>query len=75
MSNEDPLGAVVISAREIYDEVKGMREDIRPLIDSTRAMNEKLGDHESRIRSIERWKYAIPAATILSLGAAFYSKS
>lgn len=26
------------------------------------------GDHEKRIRSIERWKYAVPASFIITIG-------
>jgi hypothetical protein len=72
---EDPLG-VTIGAREIYDAVLGVREDVRSLKQDNASVNETLDDHESRIRSIERWKYGVPVATLSGLiatGAALYS--
>jgi hypothetical protein len=69
MSEQDPLG-VNISAREIYDQIVGLRDDVRSLVQSNAAVQTTLDDHESRIRSVERWKYAVPTATIGSVVAA-----
>jgi anti-sigma-K factor RskA len=74
MTAEDPLG-VVISARDIYDELVGMRDDVRSLAQSSRTAEERQNDHESRIRSLERWRYGIPAsvvAAVVAAGAAMY---
>jgi hypothetical protein len=60
---EDSLG-VTIGAREIYDQVVGLRDDVRSLVQSNDAVQETLTDHEDRLRSVERWKYAVPTATI-----------
>jgi hypothetical protein len=65
MSN-DPLG-VTISAREIYDEIVGMREDVRSLTQTSKTVGEQLTDHEKRIRSVERWKYALPVVTLTGI--------
>jgi hypothetical protein len=67
---------VTIGAREIYDAVLGVREDVRSLKQDRENVNDTLDDHESRIRSVERWKYGIPVATLSGLvatGAAIYS--
>lgn len=63
MSDQDPLG-VNISAREIYDQIVGLRDDVRSLVQSNAAVQTTLDDHETRIRSVERWKYAVPTATV-----------
>jgi hypothetical protein len=63
MSDQDPLG-VNISAREIYDQIVGLRDDVRSLVQSNAAVQTALDDHETRIRSVERWKYAVPTATV-----------
>jgi hypothetical protein len=63
MPEQDPLG-VNISAREIYDQIVGLRDDVRSLVQSNAAVQTTLDDHESRIRSVERWKYAVPTATV-----------
>jgi hypothetical protein len=63
MPDQDPLG-VNISAREIYDQIVGLRDDVRSLVQSNAAVQTTLDDHETRIRSVERWKYAVPTATV-----------
>lgn len=32
-------------------------------------LKEDTADHESRLRSVERWKYAIPASVLVLAGA------
>jgi hypothetical protein len=63
MSEQDPLG-VTISAREIYDQIVGLRDDVRSLVQSNAEVGKTLEDHETRLRSVERWKYAVPTATV-----------
>jgi hypothetical protein len=55
---------VTISAREIYDQIVGLRDDVRSLVQSNAAVTETLADHETRLRNVERWKYAVPTATV-----------
>jgi hypothetical protein len=69
MSNSDPLG-VTIGAREIYDELVGMREDVRSLTQTSESVAHKLDDHEERLRVLERWKYALPTAAVSGVLAA-----
>lgn len=70
MADESEGLGVVISPREIYDEIVGMREDVRSLTQSSRSTNETLDDHENRLRSIERWKYALPLSALAAVGSA-----
>lgn len=66
---DDPLG-VVISAREIYDQIVGVRDDVRTLAQTNTTSVGTIADHETRIRSIERWKYAIPISALSGIVAA-----
>jgi hypothetical protein len=59
----DPL-VVTISGRDIYDQIIGLRDDVRSLVQSNDAVQEQLSDHETRLRSVERWKYAVPTALV-----------
>lgn len=63
---QDPLG-VTIGAREIYDQVIGLRDDVRSLVQSSEDVEKTLDDHEQRLRGIERWKYSVPAAALTSV--------
>ncbi|MFK0289526.1 hypothetical protein ACIQU6_03420, partial [Streptomyces sp. NPDC090442] len=67
--DQDPLG-VHIGAREIYDEVVGLREDVRTMGQQGEAVRQELADHETRIRDLERWKYALPIAAVSGVVAA-----
>jgi hypothetical protein len=69
MADEDNLGVVTISAREIYNEIVGMRDDLRSLAQARRDDSATLDDHETRIRSVERWKYGIPVTAVASVVA------
>jgi hypothetical protein len=69
MSEQDPLG-VTISAREIYDQIVGLRDDVRSLVQSNQEVSKTLDDHEDRIRSVERWKYSVPVAALGAVASA-----
>lgn len=69
MTERDPLGAVHISGREIYDQIIGLREDVRGLTQTSEAVRTELADHEERLRAIERWRYGAPAAVVIGLGS------
>lgn len=66
--DNEPFG-VTISAREIYDQIVGLRSDVQTLTQSNENVTETLGDHEERIRGIERWKYGFPVAIVAALGS------
>ncbi|WP_433329939.1 hypothetical protein [Spirillospora sp. CA-294931] len=83
MTSPDPLG-VQIGAREIYDEVKSARDEVRAvgskvdrLVDGHDGLRSDiddvrtdLADHETRIRSVERARWPLPSlGVLLALGA------
>jgi len=62
-----------ITNRDVWMEVIKMRQDLAPTIQNASAVP----DHENRIRSLERWKYGIPAGivgVIVSLVKTFWTK-
>lgn len=61
---------VTISAREIYDEIVGMRDDVRSLIQANESLVRTQEDHEQRLRGIERWKYSVPVAALAAVSSA-----
>ncbi len=40
----------------------------------TREVERFSGDHEKRVRSLEKWKYAVPVSSLLVLAAFFGGK-
>jgi len=65
----DPFG-VHIGAREIYDQLVGLRDDVRSLVQDREDTDRVLEDHEDRLRAIERWKYGVPLAALAALCSA-----
>lgn len=61
---DNDLGTVTIGAREIYDELVAMRSDVRLSSQSLATVSATLADHEDRVRSLERWRYSVPAALV-----------
>jgi hypothetical protein len=60
---------VTITFRDMYDEIVGMRADVQSLTQTRESTADTLDDHESRLRSIERWKYGIPVTTICAVAS------
>lgn len=61
----DSLGPVTIGAREIYDELKtvGVKVDkVDTKVDGVLAVQ---GDHENRIRTLERTRWPLPSLAAL----------
>lgn len=73
----DPLGPVVITSREIYDQLvrvgtalTDLASQIGRLNDGHDEMKRDVADHEARLRSLERSRWPLPSlAAVLSLGA------
>ena len=51
--SQDPLGPVQISARDIYDELRGVRVLVERLADRLESTAQSVTDHEQRLRQIE----------------------
>ncbi len=68
----DPLGPVVITAREIYDQLVRLTDgvtamatgmaQIRDAVDDTK---KDVADHEARIRALERGRWPLPSLAAL----------
>lgn len=52
--SQDIPGAVVITTREIYDEVKGTRADVQQVLSRLDDQSKSIQDHEDRIRLLEK---------------------
>lgn len=66
----ESAGAVIITTRELYDEIVGLRGDVRDLTNATTNVTKAIDDHEQRLRTIERWKYALPTTTAAAVVSA-----
>ncbi|WP_432118489.1 hypothetical protein [Streptomyces sp. bgisy032] len=75
--DRDDLGTVTVGAREIYDQLVAMRDEVRASAQTHVSVAEKLTDHEDRIRGLERWKYSVPTAlvtAVISAATTIYTK-
>lgn len=72
--SDPPLNGVTITAREIYDAVVRLTGRVDVLIEQQTATRGQVQDQEARLRSLERARWPLPAASVLialaALGAA-----
>ena len=70
MTAPDPLGPVVITARDIYDALVKLTDTVNKLVGQGSGHDDDIRDHEERIRALERGRWPLPSlAALLSLGA------
>jgi len=69
----EPLSGVVITSREIYDAVVRLTGRVDVLIEQQGEARHDIADHESRLRSLERARWPLPALSVLiALGSLGY---
>ena len=64
--SENGEHGVVITNKDIYTEVLKMKEALSLMT----PQGQMLTDHEARLRSVEKWKYGLPASISTSVIAA-----
>ncbi|MFC9974297.1 hypothetical protein ACFVH6_25675 [Spirillospora sp. NPDC127200] len=62
-------GQIVITMREVYDQLVQLTAEVRELRGSHTRAAEDQQDHETRIRDLEKWRYATTAAFLTALTA------
>lgn len=62
----DPLGPIVVTSRDIYDELVRMRQAVDRLVDRHDALERDSQDHEARIRSLERGRWPLPSIAAIA---------
>jgi hypothetical protein len=70
-----PPGGVVITSREVYDEVQAVHKELRALSGKLDALpvldhDAQLVDHEGRLRALERARWPLPSVAALTSVAA-----
>ncbi|MGS2646079.1 hypothetical protein [Streptosporangium sp. G12] len=66
----DPnMGGVFIGTHQIYAQLLEMKYDLKAVMVKIDRVGETQGDHESRIRGLEKWKYGISVSVVGSLSA------
>jgi hypothetical protein len=58
-------GGVLIPWAEMYHEVKALREEVRTALSAQQDLKMQQGDHENRIRALERFQYKMLGAVVV----------
>jgi len=61
----DPLGPVYIGAREIYDKLVTVDVSVRRISDQITDLAQDVRDHETRLRTLEKARWPLPALAVL----------
>ena len=66
----EPLGPVIIGAREIYDALVRLTATVDRLVDQHDGTRVEVADHEARLRTLERSRWPLPSlAALVSIAA------
>lgn len=72
----EPLGPVIIGAREIYDQLVRVVAAVERVSGQLTDLAQDVHDHETRLRSLERARWPLPALAVLvsiaALGLSFF---
>lgn len=63
--SSDPLGPVIIGAREIYDQLVRAVAAIERVSGQITDLAQDVHDHETRIRSLEKARWPLPSLAVL----------
>lgn len=66
----DEASGVVITVRDIYEGVNKLTSEVQSLVYEIRTSKQTGDDHERRLRTLERWMYAIPASLLVAIASA-----
>ena len=70
MTTPDPPPGVVITPREIYDAVRELTGRVDIVIAQHEQLASRAGDHEDRLRTLERARWPLPSsAAVVSIVA------
>ena len=61
----DPGPGVLITVKDVYDQVVGMRSTVDVMLHRQTDVEARSVDHEARLRSLERGRWPLPAAGLL----------
>jgi hypothetical protein len=53
----------------MYDQLVRLTDEVQDMSAPMRQAGVQLGDHESRIRRMERWLYALPITALTAIAA------
>jgi hypothetical protein len=60
---------VLVTTRDIYDQLVTLNQEVRTLSQTLIQTVARADDHETRLRTLEQWRYALPASLLLGLGS------
>lgn len=64
----------IVTTRDLYERIVGIEERLNGALAANERLRDQLAelcthtaDHETRLRAIERWRYALPLAALTAL--------
>lgn len=63
-------GGILVTFRDMYVTLQSLVSELREVNLTMKAHGTTATDHELRIRALERWRYSLPIALLVSLGSA-----
>jgi hypothetical protein len=60
---------IVVTLKDVYIELMKIKESLSEIKGKADTTASAVPDHETRIRSLEKWRYALPPAILLALAS------
>lgn len=70
MADEQTHPYAVVTITDVYGQQRELSGKVEAALARQEQHTERLADHETRIRSLEAWRYALPLSTISAIIAA-----
>lgn len=70
MADDQHRPYAVVTITDVYGQQRELAGKVEAALARQEQHNERLDDHETRLRSLEAWRYALPLSTISAIIAA-----
>jgi len=70
VADDQPRPYAVITVADVYGQQRELAGKVESALARQQHTTERLEDHETRLRSLEAWRYALPLSTISAIIAA-----
>lgn len=72
MENEPTsgTGGVVVTFQNMYNQLQQLVGELRDVNSNLRNNDLRASDFETRLRGLERWRYALPSSLVIAVGSA-----
>ena len=66
-----PPTSQIVTLKDVYEQLVKLTDEVR----SMKPLVGDVADHETRMRALEKWRYALPGSMLLAIGSVAVSSA